>query len=228
MKTIHDGDQRGLRRPTAASGSSPTPRSAGEEGWPEALGGLSGFCGVQHYTQHSIDFCMMVWYSAASWTKLSSNNVELKNGKGQMSTSFPSSCPPEKRAGQSQGGRAERHHIQAWCSRRPLRRPSANSHPPPAEGEGPVERGHGALCCTRRDTRGERGYDGRPRLAARAIHATSLWLSRLGKVKHTSLRFRGHLHGPGASFSLTLSAECGIVGRNGRTTPTQCMFGERR
>ena len=157
-----------------------------------------------------------------------SNNVELKNGKGQMPPSSPSLCPSEKRADQSRDGRAERHRIQVWRSRWPLRRPSVDSRPPPAEGEGPVERGHGALCCTRRDTRGERGHDGRPGLATRAMHATSLRPSGFGKVKHTSVRFRGHVHGPGASFSLTVSVRHGIIRQNGRKTPTQSMFGEGR
>lgn len=72
------------------------------------------------------------------------------------------------------------------------------------------------------------GTTERPGLAARAIHATSLWLSRLGKVKHTSLGFRDHLHGPGASFGLTFLVRCGKIGQNGRTVPAQCMIGERR
>ena len=91
-----------------------------------------------------------------------------------------------------------------------------------------MERRHGALCCTRRDTRGGRGHDGRPGLAAHAIDATSLWLSSFGKVKHTSLRFRGCLYKLGAPFSLTLSARCGIIEQNGLTTPKQYRFGERR
>ena len=145
-----------------------------------------------------------------------------------MSTSSPSSCPSKKRAGQLSGGRAKRHHVQAWCSRRPLRRPSVDSHPPPAEGEGPKERGTELCAALGEMPAVSAGMTERPGLAARAIHATSLWLSRLGKVKHTSLGFRGHLHGLSASFGLTFPVKCGIIEQNGRTTPTQCMFGERR
>lgn len=49
----------------------------------------------------------------------------------------------KKRADQPQGGRAERHYIQAWRSRRALRRPSVDSRPLPAEGEGLEERSAG-------------------------------------------------------------------------------------
>lgn len=132
MKTIHSGGRRGLRRPTATLGPSPTSLYAGEEGWPGALGELLSLCGVQHNTQWRIDFCMMMWYDVASWTKLFSTNVELKNGKGQMPASSLSSCPSEKRADQSRGGRAERHRIQARRSWRILRRPPAASHSSPS------------------------------------------------------------------------------------------------
>ena len=135
-----------------------------------------------------------------------------------MSTSSPSSCPSEKRAGQSSDRRAKRHRIQAWCSRRPLRRPSVDSHPPPAEGAGPEERGT-ALCAALGEMPAvsagmSAGVSERPGLVARAIHATSLRPSGFGKMKHTRLRFRGHVHGPGASFSLTLSARYGIIRQN--------------
>ena len=38
-----------------------------------SCGRLSGFGGVQHYTQYPIDFCMMMWYNGVSRTKSSSN-----------------------------------------------------------------------------------------------------------------------------------------------------------
>ena len=140
MKTIHSGGgQRGLRRPTATLGPSPTSLYAGEEGWPGAPGELLGLSGVQHNTQWRIDFCVMVWYDRPSRTKLFSNNVELKNGKGQMPPSFPSLCPSEKRADQSRDGRAERHRTQV---RRRGRRPRL----PPPLWEGPEEKRGAELC----------------------------------------------------------------------------------
>ena len=77
----------------------------------------------------------------------------------------------KRRADQPQGGRAERRYIHAWRSRRALRRPSVDSRPLPAEGEGLEERSAG-LCA---------GLD--------EIPATSAGMteSGFGKVKHTSL-----------------------------------------
>ena len=72
MKTIHSGGQRGLRRPTAAPAPH-LPLSLRRGGMSGALGGLSDFCGVQHYTRYPIDFCMMVWYDRASRTQSPGN-----------------------------------------------------------------------------------------------------------------------------------------------------------
>ena len=49
----------------------------------------------------------------------------------------------KKRADQPQGGRGERRYIQAWRSRHAQRRPSVDSRPLPAEGEGLEERSAG-------------------------------------------------------------------------------------
>ena len=51
----------------------------------------------------------------------------------------------KKCADQSKNGRGERLYIQAWRSRRTLRRPSVDPHPLPAEGEGSKER-NARLC----------------------------------------------------------------------------------
>lgn len=49
----------------------------------------------------------------------------------------------KKRVDQPQDGCAERHYIQAWRSRRALRRPSMDSRPLAAEGEGLEEKSAG-------------------------------------------------------------------------------------
>ena len=111
----------------------------------------------------------------------------------------------KKRVDQSKKGRGERLYVQAWRSRRTLRRPGVASLPLPTEREGTEEKSAG-LCARRGEIpAASAGMTERSAgMAERAIDASSPRLSGFGKLKHTALRFRGHLHAPGVSFGLTL------------------------
>ena len=101
----------------------------------------------------------------------------------------------KRRADQPQGGRAERRYIQAWRSRRALRRPGVASLLLSTEREGPEERSAG-LCAE---------------LGEMPAASAGMTESGFGKVKHTSLRFRGSLSSRGASFSLTVRSSTTVV-----------------
>ena len=89
----------------------------------------------------------------------------------------------KKRADQPQGGCAERRYIQAWRSRRALRRPSADSRPLPTEGEGLEEKSAG-LCA---------GLDEMP-AASRAIHRPSneCWREKMEPSAHLVVNLAIH------------------------------------